>query len=192
MTDIIESSVDNDASTETHIIEMDKIPHLNRDYIFNRSNSWSSTDDGSELYSEAVEMADSIKSKAERLKFMNNFMKFLFIVLGSASAVLGIKGGNDTAVATIGFTVAGLQSLLSVFPVGDRSVLLNHMSIKLRKTSREIKKVMRMDIPANEKYKLLDKCSADLDELDEAIFNDDVVSSKGKPTLHRQISPASR
>jgi hypothetical protein len=184
MTDFMERT--NGDSQEVIEIKSSKIEDLHS--LYNRADS--SGTDGMELYNEVKTLYTSTRNRSERFKFTNNFFKFSFIVLGSASAALGLNGGdNNTAIAIIGFSVAGIQSLLSVFPIGDRSVLLNHLSNKLRRKAREIRQIIKSDLTPMEKSKRLDKYYDDVEKLDEAIFNN-TNTTNFKPSLNRQISPA--
>jgi hypothetical protein len=140
------------------------------------------------MYDEAVSMARCADLKAYFCKmsyiFSSIFICIAGAIIGSLSAsnytfiisnssnCVNMSPGVLYTLAVLGFLITIVKTLISIFNIEQRGVILKEISIKLRKVARNIKKLKTLQIPIDLLYNKIDQLQTDMDELDISLFGD--------------------
>ena len=149
-----------------------------------------------DLYKETLAMSSSAMRKSSIFKFLYILSTFFMIIAGALIGILTLfsnqscSTSNTTSsqsVPTIiagsfGFTITAIQTLITVFSIEKRGVLLREISNRLRKISRQIKMLQHSDINYDSKFKRLDQLYTKIDDLDLCIFEGSITTYVSKGT----------
>lgn len=144
-----------------------------------------------ELYEKTVNLARSAGRRAEVYKFIYVIIKILTTISGIIIGVLQVadvsaqQGARYTSMA-LGFFVSLMQSLLALFPVDRRGILLKKDANKLKKISRHILVLKSLNMPTMEKLKKVEDFYAEVDDIDLDIYTFIGTQSQGysiRPTI---------
>jgi hypothetical protein len=133
------------------------------------------------MYDEAVSMARCADLKAYFCK-MSYIFSSIFIgslsasnytfIISNSSNCVNMSPGVLYTLAVLGFLITIVKTLISIFNIEQRGVILKEISIKLRKVARNIKKLKTLQIPIDLLYNKIDQLQTDMDELDISLFGD--------------------
>lgn len=142
-----------------------------------------------DLYDETKKMAWWADMKANIYKIMYVLCSIYIIVAGAVVGVLGINNrvvsniNNSTviqdfsptniAIIVLGFSITTFKSLLDVFTIQKRSILLKDSSIKLRKIARDVNSLKTLNLSNTELLRHIDMFYTQVDGLDIMMFNND-------------------
>lgn len=90
----------------------------------------------------SLELSISLNKRAERLRILNIVCIIFIVLTGSIIGVISLMDEINYkmyVIASLGFAITSVQTLLSTFSVGKRSVLYKENSNKLRKIYRTLK-----------------------------------------------------
>lgn len=134
-----------------------------------------------DLCNETLKMSAAAQWKATLFKVIYVLTQVLTVVGGVVVTVLSFQGYETTitkySAGVIGAIIAGVQSLMMLFAVEKRGVLLKDVSIKLRKISRQVRALRSADMKPNKKIKRLEEYYAEVDDLDLSIFDNSVTTT---------------
>jgi hypothetical protein len=135
-----------------------------------------------ELYTKTATMAKKAKQKAEIYKMVYVCVKIFNTIAGVVIGVLNIGNISNSVAAqytsmTLGFVISAIQSLLALFPIDRRGVLLKEDANKLKTISRHVKLLKSMNMSTLEKLKKLEDFYAEVDNIDMDIY--DFVATTG-------------
>lgn len=135
-----------------------------------------------ELYTKTSTMAKEAKRKAEIYKTVYVCVKIFNTISGVVIGVLNIGNISNSIAAqytsmTLGFIISAIQSLLALFPIDRRGVLLKEDANKLKTISRHVKLLKSMNMSTFEKLKKLEDFYAEVDNIDMDIY--DFVATTG-------------
>ncbi len=168
-------------------------------YVIKSDNA--NKDDSDDIFHVIDDMYEDVMSQSKMADFQATFYKFLsviasiFIVLaGAVTGILAINtntmntisnGTNTTqdngtllAITVMGFSVTVTKTLLVLFTIEKRSILLKESGIKLRKLAREIKSFKNINLTNTELFQRIDAIHTELDELDITMFKNDISKSQ--------------
>lgn len=153
-----------------------------------------------DLYHDSLRLSTSASRTSSILKCLYILSTFFTIIAGVGVGILTLFGGGQTScsntnitngiaatgtqysipiiiAACLGFLISAVESLVSVFSIQKRGVLLRDISNRLRKTSRQIKMLQHSDMTTSEKFKSIENLYAKIDELDLNIFDNTITMS---------------
>jgi len=155
---------------------------------FNNSDINSTDSMINDLYNETLNMSAVSNTRAELFKYLTDLSTVFMILAGVAIGILTQKGyHNDTTLyiaSGLGFLITGIQTILSTFSIGKRSVLLKNIAGRLRKTSRQIKSLEVAIISPEEKMRKLEEFYAEVDEFDLDIFDNNITTVSVSNSTH--------
>jgi hypothetical protein len=128
-----------------------------------------------ELYEKTVTLARSAGRRAEIYKLIYVVIKIATTISGVIIGVLQVAdfssqlGARYTSMA-LGFFISLMQSLLALFPVDRRGILLKKDANKLKKISRHILVLKSLNMPTMEKLKKMEDFYAEVDDIDLDIY----------------------
>lgn len=151
-----------------------------------------------DLYEETKKMAWWADMKANIYKIMYVLCSIYIIVAGAVVGVLGINNrvvsnlSNTTtiqdfsptnvAIIVLGFSITTFKSLLDVFTIQKRSIILKDASIKLRKIARDVNCLKTLDLTNAELLRRIEAFYTEVDGLDIIMFNNvDYVNKTDAP-----------
>lgn len=140
-----------------------------------------------ELYLKTATMAKEARRKAEIYKMLYISIKIFNTIAGVVIGVLNIGTiGNNVAAQytsmTLGFVISAIQSLLALFPIDRKGILLKEDANKLKRISRHVKLLKSMNMSTFEKLKKLEDFYAEVDNIDMDIY--DFVATTGGMGSH--------
>lgn len=147
-----------------------------------------------DLYTEALSMSLDANRKAKMLKFFNILANIFLVISGAVIGVLTLNQSNTSYYyisSILGFMITGIQTLMSMFSIEKRCVLLKTISANLRKTSRQIKNLETSNLKRKDKKKKLEEYYTEMDELDLIIFDNNITTSPKNKELDQANSSGS-
>jgi len=140
-------------------------------YMRDRSSlGISGQNDGRALFNNATELYRDCKKKAKRLRNLNSIALFIVRAASLTHGIIGINN-EDYMESVLGFVILGITELLSTYPIGDRSVVLKHLSTQLKHKRRDISRLINSNLPVKIKQQRLDVIDDQIDEIDNMIFD---------------------
>ena len=93
---------------------------------------------------------------------MNDLLdnEFIAVVVALFIGLFNNEGLN-IAIIVLGFSVTIFKSLISIFDIQKKSILLMQVSIKERKIAREVKNLKTTTLPTNDLIKIIDNYYTD-------------------------------
>lgn len=131
-----------------------------------------------DLYTETLNMSLTANRKARILKFFDLLSNIFFIISGAVIGVLTLNGNNPSylhVASILGFGITAVKTLMSMFSVEKRSIILKNVSNSLRKISRQIKHLTNSNIKQKDKMKKLEEYYTEIDEIDMIIFDNNAT-----------------
>lgn len=145
-----------------------------------------------DLYEDVMNQASMADFQANLYKLIYVFASIFIVIAGAVSGILAInvntvdKISNATAsntgsiltITVLGFSITVMKTLLVLFTIEKRSVLLKESAIKLRKLGREIKNLKNQNMTNLELFQRIDMIHTEVDELAIHMFKNDTESTK--------------
>lgn len=91
-----------------------------------------------------------------------------------------VLDGIFYAITVLGFCITVIKTLLSIFNIEQRSMILKEIAINLRKIARNIKSLKTVNAPAEEIYLRIDHFHTEVDELNVSLFSSSNLPKKKK------------
>lgn len=154
-----------------------------------------------DLYEDVIGQSKMADFQATAYKFLSVIASIFIVIAGAVTGILAINTntmntinavsnttnaqqdyGTLLAITVLGFTVTVTKTLLVLFTIEKRSILLKESGIKLRKLAREIKGFKNMNLTNTELFQRIDAIHTELDELDITMFKNDVSKPNIQPT----------
>ena len=175
-------------------------------YVIKNTNSNQDNQDNEDiyhviddLYEDVISQSKMAEFQANMYKLLNVFASIFIVIAGSISGILAINtntinsisntttvndnSGTIWVISILGFSITVIKTLLVLFTIEKRSILLKESSIKLRKLSREIKNLKNQNLTNIELFQRIDMIHTEIDELDIHVFkNDNSQPSKTQST----------
>jgi hypothetical protein len=173
-------------------------------YMVDESESFNPVDQMiTDLYNEILAMALEANKKAKMLKLFNGLSNIFLVISGSVIGVLTLNEENNSSYyyvsSILGFGITGVQTLMAMFSVEKRGIVLKDVSSTLRKISRQVKNLSNSNMNLKDKRKKLEYYYAKIDQLDLIIFdnsataipknrNDDQTTSSDSSDIQRRVA----
>lgn len=152
-----------------------------------------------DLYEDVITQSKMADFQANVYKLLNVFACIFIVIAGAIIGILSINTDTINNISNItdsnqnkptiltmsvlGFGITVIKTLLVLFSIEKRSILLKESGIKLRKLSREIKNLKTLNLSNTELFHRIDMINTEIDELDIHMFkNDNHTSDKSNPT----------
>jgi hypothetical protein len=84
---------------------------------------------------------------------------------------MGILDGIFYVITVLGFCITVIKTLLSIFNIEQKAMILKEIAINLRKIARNIKSLKTLNAPAEEIYLKIDHFHTEVDELNVSLFS---------------------
>lgn len=149
-----------------------------------------------DMYYDTMSTARGADIKAAICKFLHIFGSIFIIICSCVTGALGAVSNyniknNSTMTSTedqnifivitvLSFSITGAKSLLSMFNIEQRSVVLKEISVGLRKIAREVKNLKTQQLTVEETFKLIDEYHTQIDDLSINMFGTNVNNSSLK------------
>ena len=149
-----------------------------------------------DLYEEARSMSFWADMRANIYKTIYVLSTIYVIIAGAVIGVLGITSNNPLinnttntgttytsstlAIIILGFSVTCLKSIIEVFSIHKKSIILKESGIKLRKIARDVKNLKNLDLNNQDLLRRIDEYYTEMDELDIVMFNNEEKPEKNK------------
>lgn len=143
-----------------------------------------------DLHADTIKMSVTACRKANGYKTINILFNILVILGGAAVGILSINTENYVP-AAIGFIITAIEAFQSTFGIERRAVMLKTVSGQLRTLAREIKALRTEDIKPKEKTRRLEDFYIKVDELDLAMFDNNVTGAGISRAEQRVANPTS-
>lgn len=166
-------------------------------YIINNDGSNEDVEDIhnviNDMYYETMATATGANIKAAFCKFFHIFGTIFIIICSSVTGALSaisnnlimnnynttnnnIKEGTNIfiVITVLSFSITVIKTLLSIFNVEQRSVILKEISIGLQKIARDIKNLKTLNLPADEICKRIDEYHTQIDDLSINMFGTNI------------------
>ena len=132
-----------------------------------------------DLYNETREMSLDAEKKAGRYKVLGGVVNILIVIFGTMIGVLALNDTDTTSkyVASIlGFTITATKTLVSMFSLEKRGILLKSASSNLRKISRQVKNLENSNMKPKDKKRKLEEYYTEVDEIDMIMFDNNATT----------------
>lgn len=176
------------------------VRHNGRTYFIKNTKSVEDVEDIyviiDDLYEDARSMSFWADMKANIYKTIHVLSSIYIIISGAVVGVLGItsntpviNNSTDTgvtytssmlAIIILGFSVTCLKSIIEVFSIHKKSIILKESGIKLRKIARDVKNLKNLDLNNQDLLRKIDEYYTEIDELDIIMFNNEDKPEKNK------------
>jgi hypothetical protein len=84
---------------------------------------------------------------------------------------ISILDGIFYSITVLGFLITVIKTLLSIFNIEQRSMILKNIAVNLRKIARNIKALKNVTATAEEIYRMIDNYHTEVDELHVSLFS---------------------
>lgn len=149
-------------------------------YMVGESRSFDPTDQMiKDLYEETLNMSMDANKKARLLKFVGVLANIFLVISGSVIGVLTLDQPSNNSYyisCVLGFAITAVQSLMSMFSIEKRGILLKDISNSLRKISRQVKSLENSHMKIKDKKKKLEELYTEVDEIDMVMFDNNATS----------------
>lgn len=151
-----------------------------------------------DMYYETMATATGANLKASFCKFCHIFGTIFIIICSSVTGALSaisnnfvnnnhnitsdVQEGTDIfiVITVLSFSITVIKTLLSIFNVEQRSVILKEISIGLQKIARDIKNLKTLNLPADEIFKRIDAYHTQIDDLNINMFGTSINNTSLK------------
>lgn len=93
-----------------------------------------------------------------------------------------VLDGIFYSITVLGFLITVIKTLLSIFNIEQRSMILKNIAVNLRKIARNIKALKNVNATAEEIYRMIDNYHTEVDELHVSLFSSVTLPQKPKKT----------
>ncbi len=143
------------------------------------------------FYEEVLQQSKMADFQANLFKIINTLSLIFITLAGAVSGILAINTytttSNDKAtlvtITVLSFSITILKTLSALFTIEKKSIMLKESAVRLRKLSREIKKLKTINMTNIEIFQRIDAIHTELDEIDIKMFTYDNKASQPSQPL---------
>lgn len=124
------------------------------------------------FHTECLNNAYCANLKAKSNYYLNHLSSLVIILSGAVIGILSLYKGCDTyIVASIGFAITALKTVLSVYSPERRTVQLKTIAQNLSRLARDIKRLGSLSISLDQLQTRLEQYHEEYDNLDLAMYD---------------------
>lgn len=131
------------------------------------------------FYEDVLQQSKMAEFQAGLFKLMNTLSRIFIILAGAVCGILSIIAYKTTSdlngtlitITVLSFSITVLKTLSALFTIEKKSIMLKESAIRLRKLSREIKKLKTINLTNVEIFQRIDAIQTELDEIDITMFS---------------------